>query len=310
MSIPDEQNKDFYVKRIAASKFLYSRAKTLLGCFFFFNVVVVFLFSLISVLLNSEPLMVWLGFEKVDVSGWVSSLSLVIVVLSNVLLLPYIEKTKTLAAKLQDLVDRQLFGLPENPLVVGDAPGEDVAYRYGERYLKRFGRKSVEDWYPSNIGDLDRQCQALLCQLSCVSWDLALRRRFNICIVGLGVLIFLFIFLISLFGNMQVEEIVKNMIAVVAPVFSFGYAYYTGNAGSIVKAESLNGAVRDVVNSVDGCNEFQAGLASISSLQDQIFLKRVTDWPLPDFFYERFRGEQQEEMSYSAESLVKKMKGE
>lgn len=310
MSIPDEQNKEYYIKRIAASKFLYSRAKKLLGCFFLLNVVIVFLFSLASVLLNSEPFMTWLGFAKVDISIWVTSLSLVIVVLSNVLLLPYIEKTKKLAAKLQDLVDRKLYGLPENPLVVGGAPGDDVAHRYGERYLKKFGRASVENWYPSNIGGLSWSCQALLCQLSCVSWDISLRRRFNFCIIALGVLIFLFIFSVSLFGNMQVHEIVKNMIAVVSPVFSFGYAYYTGNASSIVKAKSLCGAARDVVDSADNSGNFQVDLASVASLQDQIFLKRVSDWPLPDFFYNRFRSEQQEEMFYSAESLVKRMNGE
>ncbi|MBL1269451.1 hypothetical protein KV699_07195 [Vreelandella titanicae] len=303
-SIPARQNDDDIVNLIAASKYLYSRTKVLLGIYFFLSVVLVVFFSLISTLVSNDYFVQVSGIEKKDISSWVSSYSLVVVAFSKMFLVGYIERSKVLAAKFQEAADRKLFGLKWDDSILGGKVCQSLVFRYSQKLFKKEGRHNVEDWYPNEIEGLPVSYQALVCQYSCLSWDLSLRNRYNLLLLFAAFFIAFIIFVMAFWGDMRVSSIFVNLIAIVAPVTSFGFDVYKGNNDSISNVKALRSSWDEFFNSEMKDLDVSGARAMVEKIQVHLYNKRKSDFPIPDSIYNHFRTGQQEEMFHTAKTLA------
>lgn len=306
-SIPNRQNEDDVINLIAASKYLYSRAKLLLGVYFFISVVVVVLLSIISTIVSNDYIVAVFGFEKKDISSWVSSYSLLIVAFSKIFLIDFIDRSKTLAAKLQEEADRKLFGLRWDDSILGDKVSQDLVYRYSKRLFEKEDKVKVKDWYPTEVEGLPVPYQALVCQYSCLSWDHSLRSRYNLMLLCAGFFIVLIVFLMAFVGDMRLSSIFVNLIAIAAPVTSFGFDVYKGNSDSIDNIKGMRGSWKEFFESEIKDLDVKTAESMVEKLQVQLCNKRKSDFPIPDTIYNHFRSSQQDEMFYTAKTLAEEL---
>ena len=306
-SISSRQNDDDIINLIAASKYLYSQAKMLLGVYFLLSVVLVVLFSLASTLASNDYFVQVFGVKKIDISSWVSSYSLIVVAFSKIFLVGYIERRKILAAKCQEAADRKLFGLVWDSSILGDTVCQSLIFRYSQKLFEKEGKHKIKNWYPTELDGLPISYQALVCQYSCLSWDLSLRKRYNLLLLLAGFFIAFIIFIMAFWGDLRISSIFVNLIAIVAPVTSFGFDVYKGNNDSIDNVKALRSSWDDFFKSEIKDLDVDSANSMVEKIQIHLYSKRKSDFPIPDAIYNHFRTGQQGEMFHTASTLTSEL---
>src|SRR3990167_11289277 len=171
MNIKVAQNQEWAVKGIAASSVLYSQAKFLNNLYAALNVFLITALTFLSIFLNGDVLPDFLGIEKVDLSSWVAAVSIIVLAVNSTVLDSGLDGKRELAAKIQEQVDRRLYGLDWNSTLAGSPPLLEVVNKYSRKYLSKSGGERFKDWYSLDSDKVGRLHQALICQNSCLAWD-------------------------------------------------------------------------------------------------------------------------------------------
>ncbi|WP_153175575.1 S-4TM family putative pore-forming effector [Pseudomonas aeruginosa] len=302
------QNSEHAILRLAASKYLYSRAKKLRNFEIFLNVVVMGVLTLLSIFLNSDFFVKLFSFQKIDISSWVAVSSILVITLSKLLIADRVDFTKEQAAKIQEQFDRRLYGLVWNNTLLGTEPRLEIVNRYGKRFLRKFGDSKLRDWYPVFSNDLDVSFQGIVCQSSCLSWDFDLRERVQTAIVIIGILVFGVALVAAVALQLSVEAAVVNLVALLGPLVGLGYSIYKENSRSIENSKRLLDCLAGGVDNVNP-NDRGEVVSLLVEIQGQLYVKRKQDWPIPYLVYNFFRDGQEADMKYSAKELSIKFSG-
>jgi len=308
LTIKNRQNEDYFILRLAASSRLYSLSKKLNNASIMLNVVLMTIVTFISLALNSEYLTKLANIEKIDISNWVAVISILVLTLNNSLIGDKIELFKEKAAKVQDEVDRQLFGLTWNePLAGRRVRAEDIT-KHGEWLIRKGGNTRFRDWYPVPSDNLSIPKQVLICQNSCLSWDVSLRNRVNIIILALGILITFTAVGFALALDLTTTTVITNIVALLGPVYDYGFNTYKANKASIENNERLLECVTTTINQARNSTDTQINNIVIQ-IQDQLFIKRKSDWSIPDSLYKVLRNSHENIMGKSSTELANILNG-
>ncbi|MFL6875913.1 S-4TM family putative pore-forming effector [Pseudomonas marginalis] len=302
MTIQSLQNREHIILRIAASSRMYSIGKKFNNASLMLNVVLMSLFTFLSLALNTETFSKLIGVEKIDISSWVAILSITVLTLNKLLISNQIDSFKERAAKIQDSVDRELFGLEWNHPLAGKPPKiEDIA-KHGEWLIRKHGEKKYRDWFSLSSDRLTISQQALICQNSCLSWDSSLRGSVNIGILIIGIAILASALCFALALDLNMTSILANITGLMGPIVDYGYTTYKANRDSIQNNERL---LEHVTNAINSANKFseQELKKLVENIQDQMLVKRKSDWPIPDRIYKLFRNSQENTMRRSSSEL-------
>ena len=156
------QNAPAEINKLRAQRYLYSKAKTLVG-----------LQAVLAVGVPVVGTMAELLWPRIK--GGLAFYGIAISVLDVAMLEPWQKRIRTLGAKIQELFDCSVLGLPWNDIGVGNRPeAEDVhaaavAYRGGKEDLK------LKDWYPTAVADVPLSLGRIICQRTNLRWDSVLR---------------------------------------------------------------------------------------------------------------------------------------
>lgn len=296
------QNSEEIILRLAAAKYLYSRAKKLRNFEIFLNVVFMGLLTFLSISLNSDFFVGFFEQPKLDISNWVAVASIFVLTLSKLLIADRVDSTKEQAAKIQDQCDRKLFGLSWNFTLLGAEPRGEIINRYGSRYLKKYGDSKLKNWYPVCSDELDISLQGIVCQSSCLSWDFDLRKFVQTLIVVTGVSVFGLALIAAVGFGLTVEAAVVNLVALLGPLVDLGYSTFKENRQSMENSQRLLDCLVEGVDDLEG-SATQSAKNLLEQVQSQLYVKRKQDWPIPDVIYGFFRDGQEEDMRYSAKEL-------
>lgn len=287
MGIRTKQNDHYFLVRLAAARRLYTLAKQGQNFYFMLNVVLVSVLAFLSIALNSTAVGKYFDFEPVDISKFVVVVSVFVLTLDKFLVSGMIEKHKEEAAKIQDQVDRKLFGFEWNVPLAGSTPNAALVAKHGEWLLKKKGEVPFENWYALRDDKLIHPYQVLICQNACLSWDTNLRSKVNSALLVAGFIVFGAALGLSIYLDLSTANVLTNLAALAGPVVDFGYTVYIGNKKTIEDTKRLTDHLTDAIESPTN-NEGEL-LKLCQMVQDQLYINRRDSWPIPDSLYQWLR---------------------
>ena len=165
--IPEIQNEECQVERLAAQRNLYGRAKLAVGAQLTLAIVPALAFALL--MLHFPGLKIWATLS-----------SLAITLLDFGLIDPLHKSWRKTAAQIQEAFDCDVLSLDWTSLRAGKQPPPEDIMRYAAPiWNDREKVARLRDWYPKSVGQLPLELGRLICQRTNCQWDTTLRATYS-----------------------------------------------------------------------------------------------------------------------------------
>jgi SMODS-associating 4TM effector domain len=204
-AISEAQNLPQNLRLLAAQRGLYTRAKLIV--------------ALQLALTVAVPLsLVVAASIKPDFKVWAALLGFMIAAADAVALDPLQKSLKLKAARMQELFDCAVLGLPWDAFRVGTKPDHEDIVAYGSAHAADEGLKN---WYPRNVGDLPLHLARLICQRSNCWWDMKLRRRYKFAILTIVCCLAIVVLAMAVQWKMTLADVILGAIAPLTPLVAW-----------------------------------------------------------------------------------------
>ncbi|QZD72625.1 S-4TM family putative pore-forming effector [Pseudomonas sp. 3-2] len=308
MAIKNKQNTPENIQKIAAFRRLYSIAKKYNNGYIMLNVVMMTVLTFLSIGLNSEELAKYFNFQQRDYSNWLAVASIIVLTIDKLIIGEKIDSTRELAAKIQEKFDREIFNLGWNSALAGSQPRSEDIVKHGEWYLRKHTDAKLRDWYAVKSDAVQHKFQILICQNSSLYWDASLRKKINYIVLIFGILIFAAALILCFAFDLSASAIVTNLTALLGPTLDYGYNTLKENKTSISNSERLLECLdQSLTNAAQNQNDSEI-YKSIEAIQDQLYVKRKSDWLIPDFFYKILRNPDENIMRLTTRQLEERFR--
>jgi hypothetical protein len=298
-SIPQYQNEECSLKRLAAQRKLYSRAKVIFTAQVILTVAMAIVSSALALI-----------FPEFKV--WASIIGLSTSLLDAVWLEPRQKTLKQQAAKIQERFDCKVLALPWQSIKLGSYPDIETVDENAELYQRIDpGYSKLRNWYPTSVGELPLHVARIICQRANCWWDAALRRRY-----AAGIVVFLAAlpFLLLVFGlsrGMTLESFVLAIFAPLSPAFLWGIREYRKQRDAADTLDKLRNQAEGLwAKAVDRALSPEQLTQGSRDLQNEIYDHRRSAPLIFDWIYERLRKSSEGRMNKAADELVKEFKND
>ncbi|WP_455922316.1 S-4TM family putative pore-forming effector [Pseudomonas putida] len=308
MDIKAKQNTYPNIQKIAAFKRLYSIAKKYNNGYVMLNVVMMSALTFLSIGLNSEDLSKYFGFEQHDYSTWLAVASIIVLSIDKLIIGDKIDSAREMAAKIQEKFDRGLYNLGWNSALAGSQPRAEDIIKHGEWYLNKHTDAKLRDWYAVKSNSVPHKFQILICQNSSLYWDASLRQKINYIVMIIGVIIFATALTSCLALDLSTSAMVTNLTALLGPILDYGYNTLKENKDSVSNSERLLECLDHSLNDAAQNKSDAEIFKSIEAIQDQLYVKRKSDWLIPDVFYKILRNSDENIMRQTTRQLEDRLK--
>jgi hypothetical protein len=209
-SIPSDQLTQRQLDRLAAQRYLYSRAKTLLAAQIILAVPCVVIWSVIVAFIPAL---------KVFAALW----GVIILLLDLFVFEPLQRSWKQEAAKIQELFDCDVLQISRHDFKIGNNPEPERIAEASEKYKRMDPEYSaLKGWYPDVVGQVPLYPARIICQRTNCWWDAKLRRRYAAGLVVTLAALTILVFAIGLVGGMSLEKFILAVIVPLIPAFQLG----------------------------------------------------------------------------------------
>ncbi len=301
------QNLPENLKCLAAQKALYSRAKKVTGFQLIMSVPVIVIISIISVVLNNNDLAKQFDYNPVDISWLVVFVSVSIALLDLAVLSPSVAKTKDKAARMQELFDCRVLGIPWNEVAVGQKPDYEEISKCSKQLMeneKEFNK--LRDWYSTHIDGVPSNVSMIICQRSNLWWDADLRTAVSNYITIMAGMLFVFLLCMGIYKGLTLQSFFVVVVAPSLPVIIFATRQRIDNSAALNRVTSLKELVNRYWQELLLPEGDDTCLVDHSRrIQDQIYLNRRENPLIFDWIYNNKRIQQNVDMCYSIEQLKK-----
>ncbi|MDD4901740.1 MAG: S-4TM family putative pore-forming effector [Patescibacteria group bacterium] len=282
------QNQPDQINRLAAQRYLYSKAKN----FFLARLFLSLVFAIIAPILMLE-------FKNTQ---YYIAISAVFYLFVDFFFLRRVENSdRKNAAKIQESFDLELFELPWNDIVAGNKIEEEKVLSSSKKYKKKVKNNlaNLYDWYSKEIGDIDLLPAVAICQRTNVYWDVSLREKLFWSIMAI---ILLLSFVLFFWGKNSIVFLFS-----VLPFYEVIIDYAASQYSSVGRIKELKNKIEELLEKLPEFKNINSGIkGSLRAIQDQLFRHRESCSFVPDWFYKIFRDRQEEEMNYCAKHYVDK----
>ena len=291
-TIPEVQNSELQIKRLAAQRFVYSIAKR----------------SQIAQLVLAIPFTIVLsifGLLIPSLAPWQAIYGVSVLIIETILE-DWQKRLRKQAAKIQELFDCETLGLDWNELEIGPKPDVETIIEGSNNYLRKMGNfDDLVNWYPPVVGNLPIHLARLICQRTNLRWDFQLRRWFAQRALALTATVILLLFILSLWNQLSLERFVLAVLAPALPVFSWGIKEYRKQKEVADDLERLKSQVEEYWNDAIR-SKISAHQVEVKSraLQDEIYDLRKDSPLIFDTVYRLFRMRYELLATKGAEELV------
>lgn len=164
--IPIRQNLPEFIDKIAASSRAYGNVKKLSAWQSWLAI-------------SSAVVGPIIAYKYPDAKGWAALYAGALLLIDLILLEPAVKRYQELGAKIQEVFDTSLFGLPWNTHRCQAKPDPEVLIRLATKFKANEKTDRLEGWYPSAAGEVPIDYGRLVCQRANMQWDAALRRYYS-----------------------------------------------------------------------------------------------------------------------------------
>ena len=284
--IVTKQNEQSFLDRLAAQRHLYSKAKRL-SAFMFISCVLI-------------P--VALAITKVVFPNCTFLLRLIVVYSFVATLIRKLLKNrsvyyKTLAAKIQQMFDCDLFGLDWNKALCGARPKPEEMLKY----LKEASYDKLENWYNVIVSELPKSIGALVCMRTNVVYDQSLRTTFSHLCYVITIIALLLVTILGMINNTGIWEAFLYGIVPLLPLIIWGidlYHEHTVNIKALYNLEDLIDTGLEEAKENGRVDEHR-----LNEIQNFMFLHRKTSYLIPDCFYWYVHNKQEQAAYYGAKEI-------
>jgi hypothetical protein len=203
--IPEKQNAEPHLGRLAACSTFYQWAKLVLAVQFAVTVPAAFVFSLTI-------------FAQPKAKLWTTFGSLTAALLDALVLERIQGHYRKLAAKTQELFDCDLLRMEWRLLRAGEKPDTEDIVHAAAHYRKRCpSMERLIDWYPKAVASVPLSLARLVCQRTNCWWDSSLRKKYANVLIGLLIVTLVAVFSLSLAQGHTLEQMILAVYVPVAP---------------------------------------------------------------------------------------------
>ena len=303
--IVSKQNSQISIKRLAAQRALYSNAKYFLAAQFIFSIPIAILIAFIALALDKE----WLGLPKTDIA-WLVGLSGISFLIIELFLNPFMNNQKEKAAKIQQCFDSDVLGIPMCEITYGKPPDQEITEVWAKKcFASGTSAEEFRDWYRVEVADLPMEVARIICQRPNCWWDEELRRRYNLLICFVGVVLLAVIIMIVLKLDCTATMFFGLVVPLLLPFVSVASKVFQDNRDAILRLsamkESINDAWQRILRNAL-TNEDLISLANI--IQAGIFSNRRSNPLVFDWIHHCFKPRHEEATSKSTASYVEEFK--
>ena len=280
-SIIQTENTELQLKRLAAQRKLYSRAKRMLSSQIIVTVVLVVVWSLVVLAFPSL---------KVYAAVW----GLFALVLDFAVFAPLQSSLKAKAAGIQEFFDCDVLVLPWQEIKAGPPPDTETVTEWSRlKTGEDYDSLKLRNWYSVEAGEAPLPIGRLMCQRANCWWDAKLRRRYAVWVVVATAGTFGFTALVGLLGRVSLEHFLLSGVVPFLPVFVIGIRQFTDQRQAATRLDDLKKHSerlwREALSGAVAADELTR---RSRTLQDELFEQRRRNPLIPDWVYRRLRDEQ------------------
>ena len=291
--IPQDQNSPLELRRLAAQRQLYSKAKGLLA----FQMV---LSVPIAVTIAAAAL--WNPAARVYAGIW----GILATFVDLVWLSPWQQSLKNTAATVQEAFDCDLLHLPWNETTTGKPPAAEIVAEWS--ILPRgvtYETLQLLNWYPSSIGELPLHVARIVCQRCNCWWDSNLRRRYAIWCIGIVATLFAVPCLGGTIAGVPLQQLALIVVLPLAPVATVGIRQFREQRDAAERLDSLRDHFATIWQRLlNGGVSPEESREVSRRVQDRIFEHRRRTPLIFDWVYRKLRRKQETAMQRTAEELI------
>lgn len=290
--IAEKQNETRELERLAAQRYLYSRAKKILEVQIFFD--------LLSPLILAIVVAILPDFDKVAA---IIGIGLGI---ADLLLERYETSYKQKAADIQEMFDCDVLGLECREIQKRRRPIEEEIMQAARKY-KRIKDQfpPIENWYPIVVSRLPLHLARLICQRENCWWDSQLRRKYVGLVIGILIFLFLVVFAIGFINGLSLTKFAFAIICPLFPTFTWAFREIRGQREAADEKDKLLEFSEETWQDTINGNLTEEEINKKSrELQDEIYNNRRSNPFILDIFFKRLRDRNEEFINRGAETLV------
>ncbi len=291
-TIAQEQNTQRQLERLAAQRYLYSRAKKVLEI----QIVCDVLTPIIAAILVA----VFPGF---DVYGAFIGISVAIL---DFLLDNYQSSQKKRASDIQEMFDCDVLCLNCQEIKVRRRPINEIILEAAEQYKRTDSTYvKLQNWYPPIVEKIPLHLARLVCQRINCWWDAQLRHRY---VQLVGVVLLVISLIVILLGFIKAMDLGRFFLVIVFPLlpaYIWAIREYLGQTEAANEKEELRKYTEELwTKALKKELTVQQIDQESRHLQDEIYNNRRSNPFILDWFYNRLRRENEEFINRGAEELV------
>jgi predicted pore-forming effector associated with SMODS systems len=289
--IVSRQNLPDNIKKLAAQRYFYSRAKRLTA--------VQTVLDVLSPIVGAITVVL-----KPDADLWAATVGIAIALLDTLLLEPKQTGFRELGANTQEEFDCSVLDLPWNAPLAGDrVNAEDI--HEGYKTYKPSKSAPLEDWYPKVVAALPLYQARLVCQRTNSWWDSKLRRRYCGWIGGTLSVVIASVIMLGLVNGMSLQKFVLAVVAPLLPAILWASREYQRQKDTAARSDRLKAYGESLWEQVIR-NEIAESEVSkrCRELQDAILIRRQESAPVFDWVYKLLRSKQEGQMNVGAQKMV------
>ena len=292
------QRRDAFQRYLRASSYLYSKAKLIGGLQVFLTILVPVILSVLSVLFSRESQ------QGAGLKGWAAFYGIAVALLDSMFLDKAQKSLKKEAAQIQELFDCELLEMPWNEFKAGDKPTPERIDQ-SSRALKRELTEREKNWYPGVVGIVPLYLSRVVCQRTNIWWDGELRRRYAFWLSSFAVVIVLIAGIVGMATNMSLGTFVLTIMAPLFPAAMWFIRERNRQKESTATLDRLMKHTSSLWTSVLVAEMSPTdALGKSRELQDELFVHRQSNQPIPNLVKRIFAGRFDESMNKGAEELV------
>ena len=288
--IIEHQNDQTILDKLSAQRNLYSSAKRWRNVRFVCCVLVIVVLSVLKSIWNDSSTL---------------AIILTLATFDSLMLGPVftrqINRRKNLAARIQQLLDTELFDLPWDEYLCGRKPTAEEVYDHKSEKIP----DRLKDWYDTGIGEVqDLNTAVLLCQRKNMRYDSHIRTTFTkLCRWG-ALIICLGVFVAAI-------VIYKTDIL---SVIMFGLIPITPIVRWIQSAMNEDSKDKEVRDSLESLVTKEMDLAmkgkpvhvtELKRIQNWMFIHRRDGYLVPDWYYDVCRKKSEDRAAYSVQDFLR-----
>lgn len=304
MSLRERQNREKNLRKIAAANYLYTYAKRLGNVKFYISLLIAGLAILVSY--NPSGFIVGSNILENYIVPLSSFIAVLYMCLSHGAIDGCIESKKASAAKLQDEFDKNIYGFADHVSLFKDKVSDSDVHRQSDKYFKRNNKRSVEDWYDLGSEYLPESLQVVLCQSQNLEWDRGLR-----CFFGkIVTCTFCLYILLSLVYLVFIDSSLVNALlffSLSIPFLDHLLSVINNNRSSKESADNISGLMGDLMIRLEKDIAEHELKFVLSRIQDQLYYKRKTDYPVPNIIHKIKKSRYHESINYQIKELEDKL---